>query len=55
VKPLACSATELKERLLSVDIPVIGRLEGEYFMLDPRTLDDVEFETIAAMLAAALA
>jgi len=55
VKPLACSATELKERLLSVDIPVIGRLEGEYFMLDPRTLDDAEFETIAAMLAAALA
>ena len=55
VKPLTCSATELKERLLAVDIPVIGRLEGEYFMLDPRTLDDAEFETIAAMLAAALA
>ncbi|MBQ4326059.1 MAG: L-seryl-tRNA(Sec) selenium transferase, partial [Mailhella sp.] len=55
VKPLSCSATELKERLLAVDIPVIGRLEGEYFMLDPRTLDDAEFETIAAMLAAALA
>ena len=54
IRPLACSATELKERLLAVDIPVVGRLEDEYFMLDPRTLEDAEFETIAAMLAAAL-
>ena len=54
IKPLACSATELKERLLSVDIPVVGRLEGEYFMLDPRTMEDAEFETAAAMLAIAL-
>lgn len=55
VKPLSCSATELKERLLAVDVPVVGRLEGEYFMLDPRTMEDAEFETAAAMLAAALA
>ena len=54
IRPLACSATELKERLLAVDIPVVGRLEDEYFMLDPRTIEDAEFETIAAMLAAAL-
>ncbi len=54
IRPLACSATELKERLLSVDIPVVGRLEDGYFMLDPRTIEDAEFETIAAMLAAAL-
>ena len=55
IKPLAFSATELKERLLSVDVPVVGRLEGEYFMLDPRTMDDAEFEIAATMLAAALA
>ena len=55
IKPLNGSATELKERLLSVDVPVVGRLEGEYFMLDPRTMDDAEFETAATMLAAALA
>ena len=55
IKPLSCSATELKERLLSVDVPVVGRLEGEYFMLDPRTMDDTEFEIAATMLAAALA
>ena len=55
IKPLNCSATELKERLLSVDVPVVGRLEGEYFMLDPRTMDDAEFEITATMLAAALA
>lgn len=54
IRPLSCSATELKERLLAVDIPVVGRLEGEYFMLDPRTIEDAEFETTAAMLAAAL-
>ncbi len=54
IKPLACSSTELKERLLAVDIPVVGRLEDEYFMLDPRTIEDAEFETVAAMLAAAL-
>ncbi len=54
IKPLVCSATELKERLLAVDIPVVGRLENEYFMLDPRTIEDAEFETVAAMLAAAL-
>ena len=55
IKPLNCSATELKERLLSVDVPVVGRLEGEYFMLDPRTLDDAEFEIAATMLATTLA
>ena len=55
IKPLNGSATELKERLLAVDVPVVGRLEGEYFMLDPRTMEDAEFETAAAMLAAALA
>ena len=55
VKPLSCSATELKERLLAVDVPVVGRLEGEYFMLDPRTMEVAEFETAAAMLASALA
>ena len=54
-EPPNSSATELKERLLSVDVPVVGRLEGEYFMLDPRTMDDTEFETTATMLAAALA
>ena len=45
---------ELRERLLAADIPVAGRLEDEYFMLDPRTIEDAEFETIAAMLASAL-
>ena len=54
IKPLSCSAVELRERLLAAEIPVVGRLENEYFMLDPRTLEDAEFETIAAMLAAAL-
>jgi len=54
IKPLTCSATELRQRLLSTDIPVVGRLEGEYFMLDPRTMEDAEFETAAAMLTSAL-
>ncbi|MBQ4077171.1 MAG: L-seryl-tRNA(Sec) selenium transferase [Mailhella sp.] len=54
IRPLACSAVELRERLLAADIPVAGRLEDEYFMLDPRTIEDAVFETIAAMLASAL-
>ena len=54
IEPRSCSATALKERLLSVDVPVVGRLEGEHFMLDPRTIEDDEFPVLAEMLRQAL-
>ena len=54
IRPQGCSAPELKERLLRVDIPVVGRLDGEYFMLDPRTIEDDEFRVLAEMLRQAV-
>lgn len=54
IRPQDCSAPELKERLLRVDIPVVGRLDGEYFMLDPRTIEDDEFRVLAEMLRQAV-
>ncbi|WP_446424257.1 L-seryl-tRNA(Sec) selenium transferase [Mailhella sp.] len=54
IEPRSCSATALKERLLSVDVPVVGRLEGEHFMLDPRTIGDDEFPVLAKMLRQAV-
>ncbi len=36
--PRAMSATDMKERLLRTEPPVIGRLEGDSFCIDPRTL-----------------
>ena len=54
VKPLPCSPKALKERLLAYDdadaVPVVGRLSDEFFMLDPRTLEEEEYAEIAAML-----
>ena len=54
IRPLTCSASDLRKRLLDADIPVVGRLEDEYFMLDPRTMEDEEFEISAVMIASAL-
>ena len=47
-------AAELKERLLDTDPPLIGRLEDDAFLLDPRTLDPSEFSLVAASLRQAL-
>ena len=55
LEPQTCTPEQLKTRLLSVSTPLIGRLEGHAFLLDPRTLADEEFSTVAAVTAEALA
>ena len=50
LRPAACSATELKERLLHSDPPLLGRLENDDFCLDVRTLTDAEFPLVLSAL-----
>lgn len=45
---------ELKDRLLSTDPPVIGRIENDLFCLDPRTMDNPEFALVCRALDQAL-
>lgn len=54
LQPAGCSATQLKMRLLSTDPPLVGRLNGSCFELDPRTMDDDEFPDVARVLKDAL-
>lgn len=48
--PSAFSATELKQRLLDTDPPLVGRLDDDAFCLDPRTLADAEFPLVCDAL-----
>lgn len=48
------SATALKQRLLTLAPPLLGRLEDQAFCLDARTLADAEFAPVAAALIRAL-
>lgn len=48
------SAENLRQRLLALELPVIGRVEDDCFCLDPRTLDVQEFSLVAESLHAAL-
>lgn len=54
LSPAAMSATELKKRLLAVELPLIGRLEDDSFCLDVRTLRDDEFALVTRSLQEAL-
>jgi len=51
----APSPDALRERLLVTDPPLIGRIEGDAFLLDPRTLAGDELKLVARVLDAALA
>ncbi|MBG0778006.1 MAG: L-seryl-tRNA(Sec) selenium transferase [Desulfovibrionaceae bacterium] len=44
----------LRRALLDGDPPLVGRIEGDAFCLDPRTLDNAEFALAAQALAGAL-
>jgi L-seryl-tRNA(Ser) seleniumtransferase len=48
------SAETLRQRLLALDLPLIGRVEDDCFCLDPRTLETAEFPLVAESLYAAL-
>jgi L-seryl-tRNA(Ser) seleniumtransferase len=54
LRPAACSAGDLKRRLLNTDPPLMGRLEDNAFCLDPRTLDDRELPLVVGALQHAL-
>lgn len=48
------SVERLRAELLRADIPVLGRLENNCFLLDPRTIADNEFPLVAESLQQAL-
>ncbi|MBI9110031.1 L-seryl-tRNA(Sec) selenium transferase [Maridesulfovibrio ferrireducens] len=48
------SVPELKERLLSSDPPLVGRIEDDAFCLDPRTLTQIEYHMVAESISQAL-
>jgi L-seryl-tRNA(Ser) seleniumtransferase len=54
LRPAACSAGDLKRRLLNTVPPLLGRLEDGAFCLDPRTLDDKELPLVVRVLQQAL-
>lgn len=45
---------ELRERLLSTDPPLVGRIEDDLFCLDPRTLAKDEYRTVSNSIKQAL-
>jgi len=52
--PGAPSPEVLRGRLLATDPPLVGRIEDDAFLLDPRTLADDEYKLVAQVLADAL-
>ena len=54
LRPSACSAEDLKRRLLRTAPPLLGRLEADAFCLDPRTLDDKDLPCVARVTQLAL-
>ena len=54
LRPQACSAAELKRRLLKLRPVLIGRLENDAFCLDPRTIEQADHARIADLLRRAL-
>ncbi len=42
---------DIRSRLLNTDPPLVGRVEEDFFCLDPRTIDDSEFGMVVSVLA----
>jgi len=55
LRPTVCSPSALKAALLETSPPLVGRLEGDAFCLDPRTLDAEEYPQVLRVLREALA
>ncbi|MCQ2444427.1 MAG: L-seryl-tRNA(Sec) selenium transferase [Mailhella sp.] len=43
IRPSRITASELRERLLSSDPPLVGRLDRDMFQIDPRTVEEDEY------------
>jgi L-seryl-tRNA(Ser) seleniumtransferase len=54
IKGHSWSADELKTALLSTDPPLVGRIEDDYFCLDPRTIDPQEMGLVIRALEEAV-
>lgn len=54
VAPLSVRAETLRQRLLASDPPLVGRVEHNAFILDPRTLEEQNFSLVAHLVATAL-
>lgn len=54
VTPCSCSVDALRDALLHVDPPLVGRVERGALCLDPRTLEGEEFALVAKAIKAAL-
>lgn len=54
LNPACISAQTLRDRLLAAQPALVGRLEGDGFCLDPRTLSRDSYAKVAAVLAWAL-
>ena len=54
IRPHTCAVEALKRRLLAGDPPLMGRLEENAFLLDPRTLADAELPLAVRGLRTAL-
>lgn len=53
--PASMPVQTLRHKLLSADVPIVGRLEKDSFCLDPRTLERKDYRLLASTLAKALA
>jgi len=54
VAPQEISINELEKRLRGLPLPVIGRIENDWLLLDMRTVSDREVPHLAGCIRAAL-
>ncbi len=48
--PKGMRLSQLEKRLRSMDIPIIGRIENEHYLLDVRTIQEVEIPQLVTLL-----
>jgi len=54
IRPTSISVNQLEARLRKTEVPVVGRISKDIFMLDARTIEERDFAVTAASLAEAL-
>ncbi len=54
IAPRTCTAEDLRTRLLAGDPPLVGRMDGDAFALDVRTLENDDFNDASRVLKHAL-
>ena len=50
LEPLEMSVNHLEEKLRNQETPIIGRIENDRFLLDPRTMSDEDFAIVKTVL-----